>query len=129
MVASYLRSAFFLCLCAAVGLTGCEPIQSDAYHDFEDDDPSARLAAITRAGRTRDEQAIPYLVDRLTVSEPEVRFFAIVALRKITGRTLGYRYYQPRHLREEAVLEWRRWLKEHGKASTQPKHTEQPAQS
>lgn len=129
MVASYLRSAFFLCLFAAVGLTGCEPIQGDAYRDFEDDDPAARLAAITKAGRTRDDQAIPYLVDRLTDSEPEVCFFAIIALRKITGRTFGYRYYQPRRLRAEAVRKWRRWVKEHGKASTQPKHTEQPAQS
>ena len=129
MVAIYLRSAFFLCLCAAVGLTGCEPIQADAYRDFEDDDPAARLAAITKAGRTRDEQAIPYLVERLTDSEPEVCFFAIIALRRITGRTLGYRYYQPRPLRTEAVLKWRQWVKEHGEASTQPKPTEQPAQS
>lgn len=129
MVASYLRLAFFLCLCAAVGLTGCEPIQADSYRGFEDDDPAARLAAITRAGRTRDEQAIPYLVDRLTDSEPEVCFFAIVALRKITGRTFGYRHYQPRRLRAEAVLKWRQWVKEHGKASTRPKPTKQPAQS
>lgn len=129
MVASYLRSVFFLCLCAAAGLTGCEPIQADSYRDFADDDPAARLAAITKAGQTRDKQAIPYLVDRLTDSEPDVRFFAIIALRKTTGRTFGYRYYQPRHLRAEAVLKWRRWLKEHGKPSTRPKHTEQPAQS
>ena len=129
MVPSYLRSALFLCLCAAAGLTGCEPIQSDSYRDFADDDPAARLAAITKAGQTKDRQAIPYLVDRLEDSEPDVRFFAIIALRKITDETFGYQYYKPRHLRAEAVLKWRRWLKEHRPASTRPKHTGQPAQS
>ena len=127
MVASYSRSAFFLCLCAVFCLTGCEQIQTDSYRDFADDDPAARLAAITRAGRTRDKQAVPYLVDRLTDSEPDVRFFAIIALRKITGRTFGYRYYQPRQARAEAVLKWRQWLKQRGKPSTQPKRSQQPA--
>ena len=95
-ITTYSRLALLLCLCVAAGLSGCEQIQASHYHDFEDDNPTVRLAAITRAGNTCDEKSIPYLVERLTDSEADVRLFAIVALRKTTGETFGYRHYGSR---------------------------------
>jgi HEAT repeat protein len=91
---------------------------------FQDEDPAVRLKAVRRAGELRDAQAAPYLVDRLTDSEPEVRFFAILALERIAGTRLGYAYYAPAGEREQAVQRWRRWLAERRQqdkaAATQP---------
>ncbi len=133
-VITCLRLALFLCLCAAAGLSGCEHMQTGPYREFEDDNPTVRLAAITRAGNARDKKAIPYLVDQLANSESDIRLFAIVALRKTTGRnttseTFGYRHYGSRRSRAEAILKWRQWLEQRQKASTQPEQTSRPAQS
>ncbi|MBL7132674.1 MAG: HEAT repeat domain-containing protein [Phycisphaerae bacterium] len=128
-ITTYLRLVLFLCLCAAAGLSGCEPIQAGHYHEFEDDSPTVRLTAITRAGNARDKKAIPYLVDQLADSEPDVRLFAIVALRKTTGETFGYRHYGSRRSRAEAVAKWHQWLKQREKTSTQPGQRPQAAQS
>ena len=70
------------------------------------------MKAVLRAGRWKDRQSVPYLVDRLTDSEAEVRFAAIVALRRITDETFGYRYYEPSAKREQAVRRWRDWLRD-----------------
>lgn len=129
MVTSYLRAVLLLCLCAVAGLSGCEQMQAGPYHDFEDDNPTVRLTAITRAGNARDKKAIPYLVDQLDDSEPDVRLFAIVALRKTTRETFGYRHYGSRRSRAEAVLKWRQWLEQRQKASTRPEQTSRPAKS
>ena len=128
-ITTYSRLALLLCLCVAAGLSGCEQIQASHYHDFEDDNPTVRLAAITRAGNTCDEKSIPYLVERLTDSEADVRLFAIVALRKTTGETFGYRHYGSRRSRDEAVAKWRQWIEQRQKASTQPTQPSQPARS
>jgi len=106
----------------AVAPAGCE-MQTGSYRDFEDEDPRIRLAAIVRAGQTRDAAAARYLVDRLSDSETDVRLFAIVALRKITGRTFEYRHYEPRRRRAEAVARWRHWLKHRAEAATRPRST------
>ena len=133
-ITTCLRLALFLCLCAAVALSGCEHIDAGPYRDFEDDNPTVRLAAITRAGNARDKKAIRYLVDQLAHSEADVRLFAIVALRKTTGRkttgeTFGYQHYGSRPSRDEAILKWRQWLEQRQKASTRPEQTSQPAKS
>ena len=82
------------------------------YHRLQHEDPSVRMAAVLEAGRWKRIKAVPYLVDRLTDSEAEVRFAAIQALQKITGQTMGYRYYEPSTKRDEAARRWRKWLGE-----------------
>jgi hypothetical protein len=96
-------------LLSASSLVGCV-MQRDIAEDFQDDDPKTRIAAIRRAGRDKLESAVPYLVDRLTDSEAEVRMFAIMALQEITGLTHDYRHYNSAAVRQEAVERWRRWL-------------------
>jgi len=96
---------------------GCaNPCQLQA--DLQHDDPDVRIKAITRAGNTKSTCAVPFLVDRLTDSQKDVRFFAIGALQRITGRTMGWRYYGRPAERARAVQKWRQWLREeYGTAS------------
>ncbi len=53
---------------------------------------------------------VPYLVDRLSDTEEDVRFYAFLALRRITGETMGYEYFSPPQKRAEAIQRWRAWL-------------------
>jgi HEAT repeat protein len=127
---------------AAVWLGGCKPgsalhpggsrspwqigrrgdARRELYRRFQSEDPALRMHAVLQAGRENDTKAVPYLVDRLTDSEAEVRFAAILALRRITGTARGYRYYEPPTKRDEAVQRWRSWLEGRagGPPATQP---------
>lgn len=108
-------------------LGGCYPTGADLYTQLQDEDPSIRNQAIVRAGQLKDQKAIPFLVDRLTDSQEDCRLFAILSLERITGRTRGYKYYEPADKRAEAVRRWRQWL-ETGRsdktATSQPEVTE-----
>ena len=99
--------------------SGCKQPGGDLAADFQSEDPHCRVAAIRQAGETKDPQSLPYLVDRLTDSEQEVRFFAILALERVTGTTMGYEYYGPSGERAEAVQRWRQWLRDGRVASRQ----------
>jgi hypothetical protein len=48
---------------------------------------------------------------------PDVRMFAIGALRRMTGKDFGYRFYAEEDERAEAVKRWREWLKAQPPAS------------
>jgi len=100
-------------LAAAVLLLagGCGVPGEDLYAAFQDEDPSVRVSAIARAGQMKDPGSIPYLVDRLTDSEKDVQFFAALALRRITGRRMGWNYYDPPAKRTAAVQKWRQWVR------------------
>jgi len=114
-----------------VSLTACLPAgcgwlgfaRRDIAVDLQAEDPAVRISAVHRAGREKLESAVPYLVDRLTDSERDVRMFTIVALEKITGLTHGYKHYQDAAARGLAVERWRRWLVD----SSNPPVTTQPA--
>ncbi|HOF18239.1 MAG TPA: HEAT repeat domain-containing protein [Phycisphaerae bacterium] len=100
---------------------GCETANHSLAARLQAEDPSVRIQAIHEAGETRNEKALPYLVDRLTDSEQDVRFYAILALERMTGQTLGYRYFDPAAERDEAAKRWRKWVRERrGGASTRP---------
>ena len=100
---------------------GCGSSVSDSAAGFQDEDPARRIEAIARAGRNRDERTVPFLIDRLTDSQGDVRFFAIIALKKTTGKTMGWNYYDPPPKRTEAVRKWRKWLETRRKDSPRPK--------
>lgn len=93
----------------------------DIADDFQNEDPKVRISAIKRAGQEKLESATPYLIDRLTDSEAEVRMFAILALQEITGLTHDYRYYDGADLRNQAVARWRKWFADkRRKSAAQP---------
>ncbi len=73
-----------------------------------------RIAAIHDAARSGDRELLPLLVERLSDAHDEVSFFAIIALRKRTGKTFGYRYYDSREDRQQAIERWREYLRKNG---------------
>jgi HEAT repeat protein len=101
-----------LLVCAAFWLpAGCADSSLTLAQKFQSDDPDLRRDAIREAARTGNAQALPYLVDRLQDSEDDIRFYAIEALQRMTGQTLGYVAYEPSESRLAAVKRWREWLK------------------
>jgi len=110
------RAALTALLCVWAAGAGCNQFSPSLYQRLQNEDPAVRIQAILRAGDAKDQKAVPYLVDRLTDSEADVRVFAIGALERITGRTMGYHHYDPARQRLEAVARWRKWLKERGDA-------------
>lgn len=91
------------CAAAACGCTPREPRRIGAM------DPMANIPAIQEAAREHDRAAIPQLVRQLESDDPAVRFYAIEALRKLTGETLGYRFYDDADERRPAVQRWKRY--------------------
>lgn len=79
---------------------------------LESPDPSVRVLAIVRAGDRRDYSAVPSLVDRLEDEDEAVRFYAILALEKLTDTRLGYDYGGSALERRAGVERWRRFLVE-----------------
>ena len=80
--------------------------------DLQDPDPAVRVMAIKWAGDNKVSLAVPQLVDFLQDEDRSVRFYAIEALRRITGTDKGYDYKAGPELRAEAVKRWREFLKE-----------------
>ena len=88
-------------------LAGCgnPAYRSNIQAPFAND----RILAIREAGERRDREVIPLLVDRLEDEDAAVRFYAILALERITGDRLGYRYEGNAADRRDAVERWRRY--------------------
>ena len=99
----------FVGLFVVVLSAGCEN-SADISTGLQAELGSERIAACISAGQQRDESVLPLLVDRLEDSDADVRLFAIGALKKITGKDLGYRYYASSSERSEVVRKWRKWL-------------------
>jgi hypothetical protein len=71
--------------------------------------PSLRTRAAVKAGNEQDTRAIPLLIDHLEDSDLGVRMFAGMALRKITGKDMKWRFYESVQKRQDAVKRWRQW--------------------
>ncbi|MCP4710218.1 MAG: HEAT repeat domain-containing protein [Planctomycetes bacterium] len=82
----------------------------DSLANLESIDPATRIRAIKWAGENKVHNAIPLLVDRLQEQDRTVRFYAIMALRRITGDDLGFDYKADPAQRAEAVKKWRQSL-------------------
>ncbi len=108
------RTSKILCVtvAAAALASGCGGIFSpkpSMYQQLQSDQTEDRIDGIRAAGESRDPKAVPLLIDRLEDDDPGVRLFAIQALQRITGKTLGYQYFAAEHDRCEAVARWRHW--------------------
>lgn len=77
---------------------------------INDTDPTAKIPAIKTSAATRDRKSVAQLVDELESDDAAIRFYAIRALKDITGETFGYRYFDDELERREEMLAWRRWL-------------------
>ncbi|MHC5023429.1 MAG: HEAT repeat domain-containing protein [Planctomycetota bacterium] len=73
---------------------------------FEEPSPPARLYAMTEVARSRDDSAIPQLVEQLDSDDAAVRWVAIRTLEHLTNETLGYRFDDPPAARRAATERW-----------------------
>lgn len=92
-----------LTLVAGLGM-GCAPGASSG--GFDNPNPSARLYAIEAAARDGDRSAIREIVEELDSDDPAVRLVAIESLEHLTGETYGYRPYDDRPERRDAIRRW-----------------------
>ncbi|MBN1554483.1 MAG: HEAT repeat domain-containing protein [Phycisphaerae bacterium] len=110
------------------GFLGCAastPTVGTVAQRLQAEDPAVRIQAAVEAGNTGDKKVVPLLVDRLTDTDSDVRFYAGMALEKIVGREvskhMGWVSYDPPEQRNKAVMRWRTWVRKHyGKATSQP---------
>lgn len=98
-----------LFLLAGVAACGCFP-QEDRHVGAVD--PVNNIPAIQEAARTHDTRAVPALIKQLESDDPAIRFYAIEALYRITGKTFDYHYYDDLDERRPAVKRWQQWLAE-----------------
>ena len=98
----------WLCWPIIILCHGCAgPDNTLGLADLENLDPAIRIRAIKWAGQNQVKAAVPLLVDRLAEQEDTVRFFAISALRRITGTDHGYDYKADAAIRSAAIARWR----------------------
>jgi len=113
---SILRACVWFWVTTTLVLFGCSgPFNRKiGLSDLDSPNPVVRIMAIKWAGDNKALSAIPQLVDFLNDEDTSVRFFAIEALRRITGTNNGYDYKARPQLRAEAVERWRELLKSNG---------------
>ena len=97
-----------------VGLTllvvSCGPPRKPYPEALQSERPGERIRAIKQAAELGDQSVIGILVDRLEDEDEAVRFYAILALEKLTGTRLGYDYSASAGERWRAVQRWREHL-------------------
>lgn len=82
--------------------------------DIQSENAGDRILAIRKSGEAKDRKAVPLIVDRLDDEDDGVRFFAIIALERITGTRLGYDNFAPSPERNAAVERWREFVRRGG---------------
>ena len=102
-----MRGSLLILVCAALAVAGCA---RPTGKGIADEDASFKIPAIKSAVQKKDRSAAPQLVNDLSSTDPAVRFYAIGALKRLTGEDYGYRYYDDAADRGPAVARWREWL-------------------
>ena len=74
------------------------------------DDPSEKIPGIVVAVKNKDLPKARQMVEDLASDDAAVRMFAIGGLRRLTGETFGYNYYDDEDGREPALKKWQEWL-------------------
>jgi hypothetical protein len=93
------------------GCVASTPTAGTIYQRLQSEDPAVRSEAIVEAGKTKNAKTVPLLIDRLSDTQPDIRMFAGVALRKITGKDFGWQSWDSRTDRDQAIRRWRQWAK------------------
>ena len=100
----------------ALGMGGCvEPAGKQALDNPDSLVKIRVLKEISRDGG-HDARTLARVVEELDNRDPAVRFYAIAALRTVTGQTFGYRYYDEETARQPAIEKWRQWLADQGRS-------------
>jgi hypothetical protein len=121
--ARHVGRVFLVFVAAAVVVTsGCRSVEPFPA-SLNSSRPEERVRAAKKAvdypyaSPAERQTALELLVWRLDDEDDCVRFFAILALERMTGTRLGYEYHAPAYERLRAVQSWRRYLAEQAKAA------------
>lgn len=93
-----------------LAVASCAQDRSQLYRQLQSDDPAERIAAMRQTADLGDANAVPLVVESLDSPNSDVRLFAQVALKKMTGHTMGYSHYDSVQDRQQALQRWRQWL-------------------
>lgn len=89
-----------------------EPATGDLHADLRSADPRIRILATRAAAQDQRLDLLDALTTTLRDTDPAVRMFADIALRKLTGRDFEYKPYGTIAEREEAQARWLHYLTE-----------------
>ena len=93
-------------LLLTLALAGCS---RERGQGIVDNDVTYKVPAIKDSVDKGDETSIPKLIDGLSNEDPAVRFYSIVGLRRLTGETFDYHYYDNVPARRPAIARWKAW--------------------
>ncbi|OWY71087.1 hypothetical protein B7486_10795 [cyanobacterium TDX16] len=100
-------TGFLVVLSLAGGCTSIGPYRAQ----ISSEEPAERILAVRAAAEAKDWRSVPLIVDRLEDEDDAVRFYAILALERITGERFGYDYSQTGRERAASVSRWRTYVK------------------
>ncbi len=108
------RSAFFLVVLLALWRI----VTARTNRRCKVPDPLENIPAMKESAAKGDVSAEKELVKNLGSDDPAERFYAIRALKQITGETFGYVFYDDEIKRLPALNRWNDWLKQRQAADT-----------
>ncbi len=104
---------FYLASWSLAALMGCSATSDPATGDLELDlrhrDPRVRMEASYQAAAAGRMDLMGALIENLEDRDESVRFFAGIALKRMTGQDFGYRSFGNLAARKSAIEKWRRW--------------------
>ncbi len=107
----------FVALLTLPGCVASTPTAGTIAERLQAEDPDVRIQAAVEAGNSDDRKVVPLLVDRLSDTNSDVRFYAGMALEKIAGqdvsKKMGWVSYSPADQRNKAIKRWRQWVRKH----------------
>jgi hypothetical protein len=107
-------SPYFFCAAMAATAAWCAVGCSEPRGPLsvKSDDPSLKIPAIKEDVRNRSGRDEGQMVKDLNDEDSAVRFYAIEGLRRLTGNTFDYHYYDEEDQRRPAIARWRQWLEQ-----------------
>jgi len=97
---------------AVAGMLICSCRQNKDWRTLlQSQDPVERITGAIEAAKRKDIHAVGLLAERLEDEDEAVRMYAIMALKRITGTDLGYKYWADELDRARAAQRWRDYIK------------------
>jgi len=81
-----------------------------AKPNIADEDPANKIPAISAAVQKKDLRDAKQMVAGLDSDDPAIRFYSIEGLRRLTGQTFDYLFYDDAVARKPAIGRWQEWL-------------------
>ncbi len=129
IIVRFIPISLLLAFLMVIG-SGCQSTGRQPATRTEEPSPFKRARSLGLLESQPDYVAIPWLIKGLEDEDLFVRYASIEGLRKRTGETRGYRAWEPRENRMEAVSEWKAWwtLRDPDAALPSPNDTGLPSE-